>query len=640
MDNFNYLNKDNLIKSHLIIFQNLDLYALLRILSIFYKKNKYLFVIIKKPKKKIYNFILSLGFQIKIFDWNLFQFEERFESHIQSYDDIEKYYEGIKSNTKFSNKYIETLYNDKSKIKIAPKKFYINILFEYLDFNIISKKIFKKNKNCSFYPPLSFSFTDKIYKKQFSSKAKSFNLIREHLHKSYFLEKLINIITKILFLSVLFLTPFFVLFKLRFKTHKEKQFNLAFRLYNSGFRFNKNENRTNWLEDNKDTFYIKKKSLYVAEDSLDQSFLNQIKKNNYNFVDLNIFKIKFVKKPFKFLFFYSKNLYSIFFKSIFCENQTILYYLISIYYYLKWTSFIQNYTPKNYLSYQDHNIQHIFRNTILDKIKCNQNTYKHTYCENIYNVNNRTPNIIYSFLVYKNEFHWGKRSILMSKQNLSLSSNFIISKPTHIKSKKKLEFSNINKSSIVLCAFASTYGNNCVNNENSHIIFLESLLSLIESNSSKRKISKIIFKGKSSYKNYLFSKNQKLRNLAIKIQKNKNFKIYNSSTSAQSIFIKSDITVSMSFSSTTIETLSIGKRAFFFDCLNQFKDSYYDTMPNLVAHNYNQFLKYVDYWSNIDKSSLKNYYKKYLKKEFGGYDLNFFAKDIIKSQIKADNYLL
>ena len=634
MKDYIYLKEDNLKNSYLIIFQNLNFYIFFRILLNLKKKNKYLFVSIQKPKKFFYNYLSKLGFKIQIFDWSLFKYEERFESHNQSYSKIEKYYHEILKLDKFSNSCIESLYKDSDKIELAPKKFFINILFEYLNFKIISKKIFKRNKRSIFYTPLNFRLTHKLYEKKFFSKRNNYTYKINYVYCPLFIELSLNFIIKFFYLIILLISPLFIIFKLSFKYNTPKKYNIAYRLYNSGFRFNASENRIDWLVDNTDNYFNKENCLFVGEDSLDKSFLDQVKQNKYNFIELSILKIKFNKKPISFFFFYLRNIFFIIYNSILYDQKVISYYLIAIYYFLKWTSFTQCYNPRNYISYHDYNIQHIFRNAILDKINCKQSTYKHTYTENNYNVHNKTPNIIYSYLIYENEFHWGKRSILMSKKNFSNSSNFIITKPTHmLDHKNKLDFQNIKKDNIVLSAFASTHGNNCVNNDLSHMIFLESLLSLISNKNFRKKIKYIIFKGKNPYETYIRSKNEKLSKIALLLKKNNSFKIFDSNISAQSIFHKSDLVVSMSFSSTTIEAISIGKRAFFFDSLSQFNQSYYDSIPNLVAHDYNQFLRYIDYWRKIDKFNLKKYYEKYFKLEFGGYGINSSAKDIIKKSI-------
>ena len=634
MKDYIYLKEDNLKKSYLIIFQNLDFYIFFKILFNIFQKNRYLFISIKKPNKFFYNYLCKLGFKIQIFDWSLFKYEERFESHNDSYSKIEKYYYEILKSNKFSNSCIESLYKDNDIVKLAPKKFFINILFDYLNFVFISKKIFKKNKRCIFYTPLNFKLTDNLYKKHFSSKTYNYSFKKNYIYYPLFIELFLNFIIKLIYLTIIILSPLFIIFKLSFKNTTPKKFNIAYRLYNAGLRLHLSENRIDWLVDNTDSFFNKENCLFVGEDLLDKSFLDQVKQNKYNFINLSILKIKFVKKPISFFLFYLRNIIFIIYNSILYDQRAISYYLIAIYYFLKWTSFSQSYHPKNYISYHDYHIQHIFRNSILDKIDCKQSTYKHTYAENIYNINNKTSNIIYSYLVYKNEFHWGRRSILMSKQNSSHSSNFIITKPIDmVDHKNKTYFQNLKKNDIVLSAFASTHGNNCVNNDLSHMIFLESLLSLISNKNFRKKIKYIIFKGKNPYETYIRSKNEKLSKIALLLKKNNSFKIFDSNISAQSIFHKSDLVVSMSFSSTTIEAISIGKRAFFFDSLSQFNQSYYDSIPNLVAHDYNQFLRYIDYWRKIDKFNLKKYYEKYFKLEFGGYGINSSAKDIIKKSI-------
>ena len=71
MTNILCLNKDELLKSNLIVFNNLDFFAILKIVFKFNDKNKFKYVIINKPKIKIYKFLTGIGYKIRLFDWNL-----------------------------------------------------------------------------------------------------------------------------------------------------------------------------------------------------------------------------------------------------------------------------------------------------------------------------------------------------------------------------------------------------------------------------------------------------------------------------------------------------------------------------------------------------------------------------------------
>jgi len=59
-----------------------------------------------------------------------------------------------------------------------------------------------------------------------------------------------------------------------------------------------------------------------------------------------------------------------------------------------------------------------------------------------------------------------------------------------------------------------------------------------------------------------------------------------------SIIKVSDLTVTHAFSSSTIEALGARKKAIFYDPMNRFRGYYYDDIPNLTAHRYEE-LKYL-----------------------------------------------
>ena len=109
----------------------------------------------------------------------------------------------------------------------------------------------------------------------------------------------------------------------------------------------------------------------------------------------------------------------------------------------------------------------------------------------------------------------------MSKQNLSKSSEFIITKPTHVKiDKDRIKFESIKNENIILSAFASTFSNNCVNNDKSHQYFLESLNSLIDGNHNRKDIHQIIYKGKRPFEDFMKSDNIELLDIVKKLRKN------------------------------------------------------------------------------------------------------------------------
>ena len=83
----------------------------------------------------------------------------------------------------------------------------------------------------------------------------------------------------------------------------------------------------------------------------------------------------------------------------------------------------------------------------------------------------------------------------------------------------------------------------------------------------------------------------------------------------------SDLVISECFTSPTVEALGARRKSIYFDASGKFRNSYYDKSPNLVAHNYNELKKIVNFWLyQITDKEFDGYLDTYIKKE-----LNIFA---------------
>ncbi len=92
--------------------------------------------------------------------------------------------------------------------------------------------------------------------------------------------------------------------------------------------------------------------------------------------------------------------------------------------------------------------------------------------------------------------------------------------------------------------------------------------------------------------------------------------------SAPEVVAASDLTISVSYISTTAEALGARKRAFYYDPGGRDigKGFYYNNFPNFVAHNYEELKKLTNYWlfEQNDKD-FDNFLNKYVKNEMDPY---------------------
>jgi polysaccharide biosynthesis PFTS motif protein len=62
------------------------------------------------------------------------------------------------------------------------------------------------------------------------------------------------------------------------------------------------------------------------------------------------------------------------------------------------------------------------------------------------------------------------------------------------------------------------------------------------------------------------------------------------------VIAASDLVISLSFTSTTIEALGARKRALYLDPKGSYRGTYYDRYPRLVAHDYPELSSFISYW--------------------------------------------
>lgn len=84
------------------------------------------------------------------------------------------------------------------------------------------------------------------------------------------------------------------------------------------------------------------------------------------------------------------------------------------------------------------------------------------------------------------------------------------------------------------------------------------------------------------------------------------------------IIAEANLTISMAYTSTTVEALGAGRRAIYYDSVGKFPDSYYDQFPNLVAHDEESLTRLCDYWLSLSDEEFKVYLDTYIAPEFGG----------------------
>ena len=79
------------------------------------------------------------------------------------------------------------------------------------------------------------------------------------------------------------------------------------------------------------------------------------------------------------------------------------------------------------------------------------------------------------------------------------------------------------------------------------------------------------------------------------------------------------LTISLAFTSTTVEALGARRRALYFDPRGKYRHSYYEQFPNLVAHDRDELARLCRHWLDMPDADFQKYLDDRLAPEFGGY---------------------
>tara|TARA_Y100000741_G_scaffold365046_1_gene358650 strand:- start:1603 stop:3384 length:1782 start_codon:yes stop_codon:yes gene_type:complete len=491
---------------------------------------------------------------------------------------------GDKENLNFVNKKLFSR-NYNSKLNWIFKKIYSEQLNLVIDKNI--SEYFKKFFRCSnFINYLNKKKNIKIYKVILNKS--DYNFLRKHKVPCLNSFKEIIVINDYFKFSFKAFYPFlisiFSLFINGFRSNRN--FRIGHRVYNSGMRVNINdENRLDWMSLNNLTEI--KKILFIEENQITD--INFYSKNLLKKLNLIKFK-KFRPVTYCSIEFFLKNLFLYLPLSLiisilltFINYRFLDLYIKGWYSFLRWNSLLSFVSFKKYFTYHDYSINHIFRNILLKKKKINTILYNHTHTEDFFH-NNKYASVNYFNAFYDEEIHWSKASKKMSLSNFSKSKKHLILGPANFS--KKSNFNDKTEKRIIF--FNTSFKNGISDNVNGFIEHLQFYKFVLDT-CGKFLNYKIILKSKNSLQT--LCSNKKLNQVIKKLNKNKNFTFIHKSKYFN-LLAKSEICISMPFSSPVFFLLNTNKKLFYLDLTKKFSASYFN-LNNFYFSNYKEALKYM-----------------------------------------------
>lgn len=348
----------------------------------------------------------------------------------------------------------------------------------------------------------------------------------------------------------------------------------------------------------------KEEVIFLSANALSKENKKYLTDNNYDFMDDPdaFVSIKDIVKVFP-IYTYLLAL-SLFGRSFILETG-----LKALLFYLRWEGFSRKCNISNLITFCDFGIQSICRNIILK----NHGTKTWYYMDATNygllfvpigdDFKRRHTN--FGFLNYDYLISWNEISseyFKSSHTNVGAYFNVGCLWSQHIKEiaegemrsslKETLLARGYNSRMKLVSVFDSTFHDDSITTYEDGIIFLKDILKLLE---DKPDIF-VILKEK-NIRNYHLSitdKHAEILQIYTKLEEHPRCCSITRWESSSEVIVFSDLTISFPFTSTSLEALSARKKAIWYDASNKFRNTYYDSVPGLVCHDYGELVRRVE----------------------------------------------
>lgn len=289
-----------------------------------------------------------------------------------------------------------------------------------------------------------------------------------------------------------------------------------------------------------------------------------------------------------------------------------------------WEAFKSRYLIDNLITHTDFGVQSVARNILLSK----DNTRTWYYIDannwpNYFTANGKDDNICkfgsahFGYLNYDYLLTWSDEVsdyFKKHRQNIKHYINVGCLWAEHIKEIErgkiksdfkervfKLGFKEDHK---LVAVFDSTYFDNSITTYEDGIKFLMGILRLLEDISNIF----VIFKEKKS-RSFVKRYSRAMIDLLEEIDKHPRCFLPFNELSPSEVITFSDLTISFPFTSPTFEALSARKKALYYDASDKFRNTFYDRIPGLVCHSYDELLNKT---KKLLFNTVDNEYDRYL----------------------------
>jgi len=433
--------------------------------------------------------------------------------------------------------------------------------------------------------------------------------------------------------------PLWISLKIRipsFEKEITKNYLVGIRMSSSDWPAGNKYRKFDFLLDDK--YLTGSNTLFCIEDPVSEDLKKIIRYNDYSTVEIRSLlrnaSFSFCKKVLLKSFFpaYSQCLKNM------CSDPLFIVQLCPeiLFRYSLWMRFQDKYKISHYITYNEHLSSDIIRNLVLEKQNVRTWLYAHSIGTNDYFTSPGRKEIrekLYAYFYYDNYVVWGEKMKKYYQRHPNNIKNFYSFGCLWSEHVKKIQDQHLENSTLnalqkkffknnsfnperIIGVFDVSTGDDAPLVEKDMVIFIKGILQILEDYPRFG----IIFKNKWSLKKISLW-TPSLIEYYEKIDNHPRCYLTDErgSDPAETI-AASDLIISAPFTSPSIESLGAKKRAIYFDASGKFRDSYYDTFPRFVAHDYLELKNAVSYWLNeISEEQFHVFLDRYILHEIDEY---------------------
>lgn len=396
--------------------------------------------------------------------------------------------------------------------------------------------------------------------------------------------------------------------KIHWHSEPMKDFQIGIRIYKTDFGFRFPYRRIDFLLDGRKIH--RTNTLFCVETQISPEYRRQLQEKSYKVVDLPTilrsvsvsFLLRVLLKDFLSLWLRVGK--DIFLAPPFLIKTTLKNWRT----YLTWKRFMEEFSMKHLVVYNDFGEQHVLRNLVLAQHQTETWYYLHSRnSDDVFAPESERDQHVFtsfSYLSYDNFVRWSRnienyykphciRKFLDLGCLWSEHIRLINERPDFDRIRENYKRKTKVRTHKIMAVFDTTFGfgDGYVLQPQDMILFTEDILRLLMDVPD----TLVIFKEK-NIRGELEAEYPQVLAVYEKLGRHPRCYFTGWSADAAEINAVSDLSITACFSSTTLEALGARKKAIYYDPNGRLRRTYYDKFPNLVAHSYEELVALVRYY--------------------------------------------